>query len=67
MVWACGKNPWMSSYGQKGVDGRSQWRTGTSETEVRLDEWCEGGLWQQRNDGGGCAKDRKEWRALVHM
>ena len=24
----------------------------------------EGGLRQQRNDGGGCAK---EWRALVHM
>ena len=25
------------------------------ETEVRLDGWCEGGLRQQRNDGGGCA------------
>ena len=23
--------------------------------EVRLDGWCEGGLRQQRNDGGGCA------------
>ena len=23
--------------------------------EVGLDEWCEGGLRQQRNDGGGCA------------
>ena len=23
--------------------------------EVRLDGWCEGGLGQQRNDGGGCA------------
>ena len=22
---------------------------------VRLDEWCEGSLMQQRNDGGGCA------------
>ena len=43
---------------------------GTRETEARLDEWCEGGLRQQRNDGEGCAtmaKDRKEWRALVHM
>ena len=43
---------------------------GTRETKVRLDGWCEGGLRQQRNDGGGCAtcaKDRKEWRALVHM
>ena len=34
---------------------------------VRLDGWCEGGLRQQRNDGGGCSTDRKEWRALVHM
>ena len=42
-------------YGQKGVDGRSQWRTGTRETEVRVDGWCEGGLRQQRNDGGSCA------------
>ena len=24
--------------------GRSQWGTGTRETEVRLDGWCEGGL-----------------------
>ena len=29
--------------------------TGTRETEVRPDGWCEGGLGQQRNDGGGCA------------
>ena len=50
-----------------GVDGRSQWRTGIRETDVRLNGWCEGGLRQQRNDGGGCAKDRKKWRALVHI
>ena len=25
------------------------------ETKVRLDGWCEGGLKQQKNDGGGCA------------
>ena len=30
-VMACGKNGWVP-YGQKGVDGRSQWRTGTRET-----------------------------------
>ena len=42
-------------YGQKGVDGRSQWRTGTRKAEVRLDGWCEGGLRQQRNDVGGSA------------
>ena len=31
--------------------------------------WMDGVKWpyQQRNDGGGCAKDRKEWRTLVHM
>ena len=28
--------------------------TGTRETEVRLDGWCEDGLRQQRNDGGAC-------------
>ena len=39
----------------EGVDCRSQWRTGTRETEVRLDGCCEGDLRQQRNDGGGCA------------
>ena len=32
---------------------------GTRETEVTLDEWCEGGLWQQRNDGGDCATMHK--------
>ena len=54
MVLACGKNGRVP-YGQKGVDGRSQWGTSTRETEVRLDEWCEGGVMQQRNDCGGCA------------
>ena len=32
---------------------------GTRETEVRLDGWCEGGVRQQRNDGGGCATMRE--------
>ena len=41
------------------MDGRSQWGTGTRETEVRLDGWCEGGLRQQRNDGGGYATMRE--------
>ena len=49
----------MDEYGQKGVDGRRQWWTGTRETEVRLDGWCEGGLRQQKNDGGGCATMRE--------
>ena len=37
------------------IDARSRWRTGTIETEVRLDGWCEGGRRQQMNDCGGCA------------
>ena len=41
------------------VNGRSQWGTGTRETEVNLDGRCEGGLRQQRNDGGGCATLRE--------
>ena len=53
----------MIPYGQKGVDGQSQWETGTRETEVRLDGWCEGGLGQQRI-ARQCAKDRKERKAL---
>ena len=40
-------------------DSRSHWETGTREAEVRLDGWCEGGLDQQRNDGGGCATMRE--------
>ena len=59
MVWACGKNGWLP-YGQKGVDGRSQWGTGTRETEVRLDGWYAGGLRQHRNDGGGCETMREK-------
>ena len=35
------------------------WRTGTKEIEIRLGRWCEGGLRQQRNDGGGCASIRE--------
>ena len=32
---------------------------GTRETEVRLDGSCEGGLGQQRNDGGRRVNTRK--------
>ena len=41
------------------ADGVSKWRAGTRETEVRLDGCCEGGLGQQRNDGGGCTTMRE--------
>ena len=65
MVWACGKNGWVP-YGQKGVDGRSKWKTGTRYTEVRLD-----GVKVALGNRGATveeyAKDRKEWRALVQM
>ena len=43
----------------KSDDGESKWRAVTRETEVMLDGWCEGGLGQQRNDGGDCASMRK--------
>ena len=58
MVWACSNNGSVP-YGQKGVDGRSRWGTSKRETEVRLDGWCEGGLWQQRNGGAGCITMRE--------
>ena len=34
------------------------------ETEVRLDGWCEGGVRQQRNDGGGCATMRERPKSV---
>ena len=34
------------------------------ETEFRLEEWCEGGLRHQRNDGGGCASMRERSERL---
>ena len=40
----------------EGLNRRSQWRTGTRETEVRLDGWCDGGHRLQRNDRGGGSK-----------
>ena len=46
---------WMSTVWQIGVDGGSKWMAGTRQTEVRLDGWCEDGLGQQKNDGGGSA------------
>ena len=64
MVWECGKNR-LVPYGQKGVDGRSQWRTGARETEVRLDgvKVAFGNRGMTVEDARQCAKDRKEWRA----
>ena len=54
---------------QKGVDGRSQWGTGTRETEVRMDgmQVALGNRGMKVEAAQQCAKDRKEWRALVHM
>ena len=51
-------------YGQKGDDIGGKWREGTRETEVRLDGWCEGGLGQQKNDGGGCASMRERSESM---
>ena len=60
---ACGQSEGVS-YGQKGVACGRKWRAGTRETEVRLYIWCEGGLGQQRNDGGGCASMRKRVESI---
>ena len=49
----------MSILWPEGVDGRSQSRTSTRETKVRLDGWCEGGLRRQKNDGAGFATMRE--------
>ena len=37
------------------------------ETEVRLDGWCDGGIRQQRNDGGGCTIMREILVRVVKM
>ena len=44
----------------KCVVGGSKRMAVTRETEVRLDGWCEGGLGQQRNDGGGGCSSMRE-------
>ena len=70
MVWACGKNG-CASYCQKGVDVRSKYR-GRVRGRPRLC-WMDGVKVALGNRGmtveaaRQCAKDRKEWRALVHM
>ena len=43
---------------------------GYGESEVGLDGWFEGALGNRGvtvEAARQCAKDRKEWRALVHM
>ena len=59
MVWACGKNGWVP-YTQKGAEGRSQWRTGTRETERGSSGWM---VWrclgQHKNDWRLLANARK--------
>ena len=59
----------MSTVWPEGVDGRSQWRTGTRETEVRQDgmKVALGNRGMTVEAARECAKDRKAWRALVHM
>ena len=60
----------MSAVWPKGVDGGSKWIAGTRE--MRLG-WMDGVKVALGNRGmtvdaaRQCAKDRKEWRALVHM
>ena len=66
MIWACGCEP----YGQKGVDGRSQW--GWVRERPGLG-WMDGVKVALGNRGmtmeavRQCVKDWKESRAQVHM
>ena len=66
MVWACGKNGWLP-YGQKGVDGRSQWEMGARQTKVSLDGWCEVALgkkecrWRLRDNARTTRKRGEPW------
>ena len=50
------------------VDRTDENRTaGTTETEVRLDGWCEGGLGQQGNDGSGCVTMRERSERVLKL
>ena len=50
---------WMSTVWLEGCRWRKLAEGGYEGDRGRLDGWCEGGLGQQRNDGGGCASMRK--------
>ena len=69
MVWACGNNRRVP-YGQKGV--AAEVSGGRVRGRTRLG-WMDGVKVALGNidDGAGCerqwAKNRKQWRALVHM
>ena len=55
---------WMSTIRQKGVDGGCKWSASMRQTEVRLDGFCDGGLWQRRNDDGGCVTMRERYERV---
>ena len=70
---------WMITVWPQGCWWPKSVEDGYGETEVRLNGWCEGGLRQQRNDGGGSATMRErsereespgtnitEWVSLDH-
>ena len=59
MVWACGKMDEYRMARRVLMAEVIKWMAGTIETEVRQDGWYEGGLGQQRNDGGSCASMRE--------
>ena len=69
MVWTHGENGWVP-YGKKGVDGVSNWKAGTGQTEVRMMDSVKVALNSRDmtiEAAQQCAKDRKEWRTIVHM
>ena len=62
----------LPTFSNNNNNGRSQWGTGTRETEVRLDgldgvKVALGNRGMTVEAACQCAKDRKEWRALGHM
>ena len=59
-MWKCGMwKEWMITVWPEWRSLPKSVEDGYEETEVRLDGWCEGGVRQQRNDGGGCATMRE--------
>ena len=49
---------WMSTVARRVLMAEVRGGTGTGETDVGFDGWCEGGLGQQKCDGRGYATVR---------
>ena len=63
MVLACGKKD-EYRMARRVMIAEVSGGAGTRKTEVTRDGWCEGGLGQQRNEGGDCASMLKKSERL---